>query len=69
MPNELSELIMAKASYIFQRDNINDPSVNQELLREVQEAQKEVNIWEIRETRASGLNTNFSRKNNPRGSF
>lgn len=69
MPSELAELIMAKSAYIFQRDNINDPSVNQELLREVQEAQKNVNIWHIRETKASGLNANFSRKVNPKGSF
>lgn len=65
IPHVVQEMILAEASYIFQRDVINDPNTNIELLRSKSDATKELNIWHINQTKANGKDTRFDRTSNP----
>lgn len=65
IPQVVQEYILAEASYIFQRDSINDPSTNTELKEYRAEARRELNIWHINQIKANGKDTRFDRTSNP----
>ena len=65
IPTVVQEMILAEASYIFQRDSINDPSSNSELLRAMSDAKKELNTWHINQIKANGKDSRFDRTSNP----
>lgn len=65
IPHVLQELILAEASYVFQRDSINDPSTNNELLKARNEAMRDAKVWHINQTKANGKDNKFSRNTNP----
>lgn len=65
IPHVVQEMILSEASYIFQRDTINDPNTNSELLRAVSEANKQLNIWHINQVKANGKDSRFDRTSNP----
>lgn len=65
IPPVVQEYILAEASYIFQRDSINDPSTNAELLRYKAEANRDLNVWHINQTKANGKDSRFDRTSNP----
>lgn len=67
IPKVIQEAILSEASYIFQRDSINDPTSNSELDKARVLANRELNIYYINQTKASGLNDKFSRNSNPTG--
>ncbi len=67
IPKVIQEAILAEASYIFQRDNINDPNVNRELDEARKIANRDLNIYYINQAKATGLNDRFSRNSNPTG--
>lgn len=65
LPAVVQEYILAEASYIFQRDSINDPSTNSELLRVKAEANRDLKVWHINQTKANGKDSKFDRTANP----
>lgn len=65
IPPVIQEYILAEASYIFQRDSINDPSSNVELLRSKNDANRDLNVWHINQTGANGKDSKFDRNSNP----
>ena len=65
IPPVVQEFILADASYVFQRDSINDPSSNSELLKARSEAQRDLRVWHINQTKANGKDTRFDRASNP----
>lgn len=65
VPPVIQEYVLALASYVFQKDSIGDSSVNTELLRELQEAQKYLNIFKIKQAQANGKSPIFNRTSNP----
>lgn len=65
IPPVIQEYILAEASYIFQRDSINDPSSNTELLKYRSEALRDMRVWHINQTKANGKDNRFDRTSNP----
>ena len=65
IPSVIQEYILADASYVYQRDSINDPSTNAELLRAKAEANRDLNIYHINQTKANGKDGRFDRASNP----
>lgn len=65
VPPVVQEYILAEASYIFQRDSINDPNSNSELLKYRSEALRDMKIWHINQTKANGKDNRFDRTSNP----
>lgn len=65
IPAVVQEYILAEASHVFQRDSINDPSTNAELLRVKAEANRDLNVWHINQTKANGKDSKFDRTSNP----
>lgn len=65
IPPVIQEYIIAKASYVFQKDSIGDTNVNTELLRELQEATKYLNIYKIDQAQANARSDYFARNANP----
>lgn len=65
IPHVVQEMILAEASYIYQRDSINDPNTNSELLRAMSEANRDLKIWHINQIKANGKDSRFDRTSNP----
>lgn len=65
IPSAIQEYILAKSSYIFQRDNINDPTSNNALEKALKEAEKELNIYKIKQAGVNIKDSKFNRDTNP----
>lgn len=65
IPQVVQEYILAEASYIFQRDSINDPSTNAELKLAKAEANRDLKVWHINQIKANGKDNRFERTSNP----
>lgn len=65
IPSVVQEYVLAEASYVFQRDSINDPSTNAELLKYKAEANRDLKVWHINQIQANGKSTIFDRTSNP----
>lgn len=65
IPLALQKFIVAQSAVNFQNDMINDPATDASLQRKLFEATKNKNIWIIRQAKANGKDSTFSRNTNP----
>lgn len=65
IPMEIQEFILAEASYIFQRDKVNESSMNNELRMSRDLSLRKLNIWKIRKANANAKDSRFQRNANP----
>lgn len=65
LPHVLAECILAEACYIFQRDKVGDNNITNQLEKDLQVANRDLNVWLINNAGASFVDTRFSRRQNP----
>jgi len=69
VPQVLAECILAESCYIFQRDKVGDNSVTSQLEKDLQIANRDLNVWIINNANATFVDTRFSRKQNPKSNL
>ena len=65
LPIVVQEHIIAEASFVFQRDVINDSAKNAELRETKAETRKDLNVYKINQAKANGKDSRFARNSNP----
>lgn len=69
IPPVIQKYIITLATLTFQRDTINDTSIEKGIKEDLQLAFRNLNMWKIKQAKANGLNSRFNRSTNPTGSF
>lgn len=69
LPHVLAECILAEACYIFQRDKVGDNNISSQLSKDLQLANRDLNVWIINNANATFVDTRFSRKQNPKSNL
>lgn len=65
IPSVVQEYILAMASYVFQRNSINDPEMTKELKSVLAVAKKNLNVYKINQAKASFKDDLFNRQSDP----